>query len=78
MTSLLENSEAQSNECRVLPKKTTSQKHFLDLPSALTYIKLMIYFHQYFLVKKENKFLIGPNRDLFSVLSIGKIKTIAK
>ena len=62
MTSLLENSEAQSNECIVLPKKTTSQKHFLDLPSALTYIKLMIYFHQYFLVKKENKFLIGPKQ----------------
>ena len=70
MTSLLENSEAQKNECRVLPKETTSQKHlFLNLTSVGTDIELMTCFHQYFLVEKEN---IGPKRLLFSVLSIGK------
>ena len=42
--------------------------------SAVTDIELMTCFHQYLLVEKENKFkfLIGPKRLLFSVLSIGK------
>jgi hypothetical protein len=31
MTSLFMHSDAQTSECRVLPKETTSQKHFLDL-----------------------------------------------
>ena len=39
MTSLLEHSEAQTNECRVLPKETIRQKHFLNSTKAVTKIR---------------------------------------